>query len=177
MYKRQDPDTTKIRNKLGLALPTELTGEYVLEAVIGPAEQERREANMQQVCFACHSESWVQAKFKRIARVIEATNKRTLTATRLLLDACKKELAKGSGQKDSLFNEAIERMWLECWLFYANSIRFSAAMSGADYGVFAKGRYHLSTLIRKMKDYLGFLSCFRKQKSSRSEGSVLRADR
>ena len=43
------------------------------------------------------------------------------------------------------------------WLFYANSTRFASAMGGADYGVFANGRYHLSTNLQEMADWLKFL--------------------
>jgi len=59
-------------------------------------------------------------------------------------------------QKDSLFNEAIEKKWAEQWLFYANSTRFASAMSGADYGVFAEGRWNLSKNIQEMLDWLSF---------------------
>ena len=31
------------------------------------------------------------------------------------------------------------------WLFYANSTRFASAMSGADYGVYANGRFFLAS--------------------------------
>jgi len=158
----KDPDTTKIRNKAGLPLPAELTGEPVAEALIDLKEQEEREAAMQQVCMACHSESWVTGKFERIAKTVEATNKRTQVATKLLLETYRRGLAKGPAQGDSLFNEAIERMWVECWLFYANSIRFSAAMAGADYGAFANGRWYLGHAIRAMEDYLRFLRAAKK---------------
>jgi hypothetical protein len=45
-------------------------------------------------------------------------------------------------------------MWVEQWLFYANSTRFASAMSGADYGVFANGRWYLSKNIRAMHEWL-----------------------
>ena len=59
-------------------------------------------------------------------------------------------------QNDSLFNEAIEKKWVEQWLFYANSTRFASAMAGADYGVFANGRWHLSKNLQEMMDWLEF---------------------
>ena len=58
--------------------------------------------------------------------------------------------------KDSLFNEAIEKKWTEQWLFYANSTRFAAAMSGADYGVFANGRWAMAKNLQEMLDWLKF---------------------
>jgi len=45
-------------------------------------------------------------------------------------------------------------MWVEEWLFFANSTRFASAMSGADYGVFANGRWYLSKNIRGMQEWL-----------------------
>jgi hydroxylamine dehydrogenase len=59
-------------------------------------------------------------------------------------------------QGDSIFNEAIEKMWVEQWLFFANSTRFASAMAGADYGVFANGRWYLGKNIQQMKDWLEF---------------------
>jgi hydroxylamine dehydrogenase len=60
-------------------------------------------------------------------------------------------------QKDSPFNEYIEKKWVEQWLFYANSTRFASAMAGADYGVFAEGRWYLSKNIQEMLDHLKIL--------------------
>jgi len=45
-----------------------------------------------------------------------------------------------------VLDEHIERMWLEAWLFYANSIRYGAAMAGLDYTTFKLGWYKLSDL-------------------------------
>ncbi|GAB6886957.1 hypothetical protein JCM13304A_04550 [Desulfothermus okinawensis JCM 13304] len=51
----------------------------------------------------------------------------------------------GLNKNKSIFDEPMEKKWTELWLFYANSIRFSAAMSGGgDYGVFANGRFQLN---------------------------------
>ena len=80
----------------------------------------------------------------------------TLTATRILLSAWEKGAAKGIAQKDSIFNEAIERKWTEQWLFYANSTRLASAMAGADYGVFANGRWYISKNVHEMLDWLHF---------------------
>lgn len=43
------------------------------------------------------------------------------------------------------------------WLFYANSTRYASVMGGADYGVFANGRYQLSANLRELLDYVGVL--------------------
>lgn len=81
----------------------------------------------------------------------------TLAATQIVLSAWEQKLAKGLAENDSIFNEAIERKWVNQWLFYANSTRFASAMAGADYGVFAHGRYYLSYNLQEMEDWLEFL--------------------
>ena len=90
---------------------------------------------MQKVCLSCHSQTWVEGHFERFENTIKKTNEMTLAATNVLLSAWKKGAA---SQKDGLFNEAIEKMWVEQWLFYANSTRFSSAMAGADYRAYLR---------------------------------------
>jgi hypothetical protein len=150
----KSPDTTIIKNKAGLPLPTELTGEPVSQYLIDVKEQEKRNAAMQKICLSCHSEGWVKGQFARFENTLKTTNEMTLTATKILLTAWEKGLAKGLAQKDSPFNEAIEKKWVEQWLFYANSTRYASAMAGADYGVFANGRWYLSKNIQEMMDWL-----------------------
>jgi hydroxylamine dehydrogenase len=152
----RSPDTTIIRNKAGLPLPTELTGEPVMEYLIDEKEQKARRGRMEQVCLSCHSLSWVEGHFERYENTIKKTNDMTLTATKVLLAAWEKGAAKGLSEKDSIFNEAIEKKWVEQWLFYANSTRYSSAMIGADYGVFANGRWYMSKNIQEMVDWLHF---------------------
>ncbi len=152
----KSPDTTLIKNKMGLPLPTELTGEPVSQYLIDPQEQEKRNAAMQKVCLSCHSEQWVQGQFARFENTLKTSNEMTLAATKILLTAWEKGAARGPAQKDSVFNEAIEKMWVEQWLFFANSTRFASAMAGADYGVFANGRWYMSKNIQQMLDWLEF---------------------
>jgi hydroxylamine dehydrogenase len=68
--------------------------------------------------------------------------------------AWKESFAKGLAKKANPFDEAIEKMWVEQWLFYANTTRLASAMVGADYGVFADGRWYLSKNIQDMFDWL-----------------------
>ena len=65
-----DPDTTIIRNKGGLPLPTELTGEPASEYLISPQEQKKRLATMEQVCSGCHSQQWIRAHFERFDNTV-----------------------------------------------------------------------------------------------------------
>jgi len=150
----RSPDTTIIRNKAGLPLPTELTGEPVEEYLIDEREQDKRRTMMQKVCLSCHSQGWVDGQFSRFENTIEVTNEMTLAATKVLLSAWEKGTAKGLAHNDSIFNEAIEKKWVEQWLFFANSTRYASAMAGADYGVFANGRWYLSKNIQEMVDWL-----------------------
>jgi hydroxylamine dehydrogenase len=150
----RSPDTTVIKNKAGIPLPTELTGEPVAEFLIDAKEQGVRANAMQLVCLGCHAEQWVKGHWARFENTIQTSNTATLTSTRLLLTAWEKGLARGPAQNDSIFNEAIERKWAEQWLFYGNAIRFSAAMVGADYGVFDQGRWFMSRNILDMQDWI-----------------------
>ena len=148
------PDTTMIRNKAGLPLPTELTGEPAALHLIDAREQKERTAKMKKICSGCHGENLVDGHFARFEETIRTTNEMTLTATKILLAAREKGVARGLAQNDSIFNEPIEKMWVEEWLFFANSTRFASAMAGADYGVFANGRWYLSKNIRGMQEWL-----------------------
>ena len=103
--------------------------------------------------MACHTSSWVESHFTKFHNTIKTTNEQTLEATKILLEAWEKGVANAS----CIFDEAIEKMWVEQWLFYANSVRFASAMGGADYGVFEKGRWYLNKNIQNMKDWLFFL--------------------
>lgn len=143
-------DTTIIRNAAGQTLPTELTGEPAAAFLISEKEQALRLERMQKTCLGCHSSGWVAGHFNRFEESLKTTDAMTLAATNVLMSAWKKGLAKGLDKGDSLFNDSIEKMWVEQWLFYANSIRFASAMAGADYGVFANGRWYLSKNLRDM---------------------------
>ncbi len=150
------PDTTIIRNKMGLPLPTELTGEPASAFLIDSKEQEKRRAGMKKICMGCHSRNWVEGHFTRYENTIKTTNASTLTATKIMLEAWEKGAARGLAQKDSIFNEALEKKWVEHWLFYANTTRYASAMGGADYGAFAHGRWYMSKNIQEMLDWLEF---------------------
>jgi hypothetical protein len=150
----KSPDTTGIVNRGGLPLPTELSGEPVERFLVDAAEQQRRRATLQTVCKSCHSTAWTEGHFARLDTAVRSTNAQTLTATKILLRAWAIGAARGPAQKDSPFNEPIERRWVQQWLFYANSTRFAAAMSGADYGAFEKGRWDLSRNLREMQEWL-----------------------
>jgi hypothetical protein len=150
-------DTTPIVNAAGLNLPTELDGRPVSEFLIDAEEMAVRQERMEAVCLGCHSRQWVDGHFQRLDRSIETTNHMTLQATKMLSQAWDEGLAAGIPQGANPFDEAIELKWVEQWLFYGNSIRFATAMGGADYGVFANGRWSQNKNLQEMHDYLTLL--------------------
>jgi hypothetical protein len=115
-------DTTIIKSKDGLPLPTALDGTPAGQYLIDEKEQEKRN--------------------------------QTLVTTQILQKAWDKGAAQGPGKGANPFDEAIERLWTESWLFYANSVRFASAMGGADYGVFAQGRWYLNRSAHQMMEML-----------------------
>lgn len=138
----------------GIPLPTELTGKAVTEYLIDDDEQAERLLRMKKVCLSCHSSRWTDNHFASLDRAVETTNRMTLTATHILMKSWEKGLAEGIPRGSGIFDEEIEKMWVEQWLFYANSIRFASAMAGTDYGVFANGRWYLSRNIQEMLEWL-----------------------
>ena len=157
----KSPDTSIIRNKDGQPLPTSFDGGRAAEFLISPEEMSARKAALQKVCRGCHAQNWVDGHWARFEASLSTTDKMTLAATKLLETAWKQRLADPSNP----FDEAVERLWVEQWLFYGNSTRFASAMMGADYGVFANGRWFMSKNIRDIVDKIG---CLRLQRSNRA---------
>jgi hypothetical protein len=152
----KSPNTAIIRNKAGLPMPTELTGEPASEYLIDAEEMAVRQGRMRNICLSCHSTQWVDNQFTRFENTIRTTDEMTLTATKIVSTAWEKGAAKGLPQGANLFDEAIEKKWVEQWLFYANAARYASAMAGADYGTYANGRWYLSKNIQEMHDWLEF---------------------
>ncbi len=150
----KSPDTSVIKNKAGLPLPTDLNGDPASEYLINHNQQEERRQVLQQVCLGCHSQQWVDGHWARFENTIKTTNESAVTATNLILQAWDKGVAKGLAHNDSIFNEAIEKKWMEQWLFFANSTRMSSAMLGTDLGVFDNGRWYMAKNIQEIYDWL-----------------------
>lgn len=147
-------DTTPIRSADGLSLPTALSGAPASAFLIDADEQARRRGAMKAVCAACHATSWTDGHFAKLDRAVTTSNAMVRTATDLVREAWDKGLATGPAGGGSAFDEPVEILWTEGWLFHANSVRFSSAMGGADYGVFASGRFHLARTVRDMAEWL-----------------------
>ncbi len=151
----REPDTTVIRNKDGLPLPTDFGGGLAAAHLIDAKEMEQRRRTLQAMCRACHGSSWVEGQWARFENTLRETNAKTLAATRILAEAWAAGYAVGPAKGGSPFDEAVERRWADTWLIYANTIRFASAMGGGgDYGVFADGRYELNKAVMDLHDWL-----------------------
>lgn len=144
-------NTTIIRNRDGLPLPTTFGGEPAAVFLIDRAEQDRRLSVMKKVCGGCHSTDWVEGHFVKLDSTIRETDAMTAAATRLMAAAWEK----GIEDKANPFDETIEKMWVRQWLFYSNSIRYASAMTGApDYTSFKNGWWSLTENLQQMKDWI-----------------------
>ncbi len=151
----KSPDVSIIRNRDNQPLPTDLSGGEASAYLIDEAEQKRRTASMQTTCLGCHSQSWVNGYWKRYNHVIRDTDQTVKVLTEMMQEAWQKGYAKGFDQGKNPFDEMIERKWSNGWLFYGNTVRFSAAMAGGgDYSVFANGFYRLSETVFEMHQWL-----------------------
>jgi hypothetical protein len=105
--------------------------------------------------------AWIDGHFTKLSNTIEETNAMTYTATQLVMEAWKR----GVEDKKNPFDETIEQLWLRHWLFYANSIRYASAMTGApDYAAFKNGWWELMFNLNAMKDALDYKTMLRKSR-------------
>jgi hypothetical protein len=151
----KEADTTIIRNRDGLPLPTDFGGGFADRYLLNETGRDKHRREMQAACLTCHDRSWVDGHWKRFENSIEETNAAILASTEIMGEIWGLGYAKGVDKGNNPFDEFIEKTWSDGWLFYANSIRFASSMAGGgDYGVFAEGRYYLSKNIREMMDWL-----------------------
>jgi len=148
-------DTSRLRNKEGLPLPATFNGEVAKEGLIDEKDQEKRKKMMSGICHQCHSTSWTNQHFSKLQNTIKEVDQMVLASTLLLLEAWKQGLAEGVPQGKNPFDEAIEQIWVRQWLFYANSIKYASAMTGApDYATFKHGWWNLSETLQHMKELI-----------------------
>jgi hydroxylamine dehydrogenase len=146
------PDTTVIRNKDGLPLPTDFAGRFASDYLIDESTQAARRQTMQATCLNCHDTATIRSHWQRLENTIQKTNAHTRVATSILEEAWKSGLADPS---ENPFDEVIEKKWTDIWQFYANTIRFASAMGGGgDYTVYAGGYYQLSQTLMEMNAWL-----------------------
>lgn len=148
-------DTSVLKNKDGLPLPTAFTGEVAKEGLIDEKEQKKRKSVMSGLCIQCHATSWTSNHFAKLENTIKEVDSMSLASTLLLVESWKHNLAEGLPQGKNPFDEAIEQMWIRQWLFYANSVKYASAMTGApDYATFKNGWWNLTENLQQMKDWI-----------------------
>lgn len=140
--------THMIVNADGLPLATSFDGRPAAEYLIDGKEAEQRRQTLISVCRACHGTSWAQGHFQQLEAVIADTDAAVLAATRMMQYAWENGLADNKHP----FDEALEKKWVAQWLFYANSVRYAAAMSGPDYAAFKNGWWHLTDTLQQMRE-------------------------
>ncbi len=143
--------THTIKNADGLPLPTSFSNQAASEYLIDKNEVKVRKDKMKRTCKSCHSTDWVNNHFEEFDKTNAETNQMILTSTKLMQKAWDLGLADNKNP----FDEEIEIIWTEQWVFYANSIRYASAMTGAyDYAAFKNGWWELSKGLQKMKDWI-----------------------
>lgn len=147
----KEGDTTIIRNRDGLPLPTTFSGEPASQFLISPDEQKKRQAVMEAVCHSCHNRDWVEGHFRKFENTLSESNKMIGEATKIISEAWDS----GVADKTNPFDEGIEQDWVKEWLFYANSTTYASAMTGApDYASFKYGWWEMTNNLRHMKEAL-----------------------
>jgi len=148
-------DTYKIKNKDGLPLPVTFSGEPASEYLISPEEQTKRQDAMENFCKSCHGSTWVSGHFSRMDKTFVEVDKMVAAATQLMSEAWESGLADNSNP----FDESIEHKWIKQWLFYASSVRYASAMTGApDYAAFKNGWWNLTTNLQEMQSLVALKS-------------------
>ncbi len=145
--------TYEIKNKDGLPLPVTFGGVPAESYLISAEEQAARKNDMIKICTSCHGTTWADSWFEKMDNTIKETDQMTAAATNLLSEAWKENLA----DQTNPFDETIEKMWIRQWLFYANSVRYSSAMSGPDYAAFKNGWWYLTENLTQMHTMLKVL--------------------
>jgi hypothetical protein len=153
-----------IKNSDGLPLPTTFTGLPASEFLINSTEQEKRLRSMKSVCNGCHNMDWINGHFAKLASTVQETDAMTQAATKLMLEAWNT----GIEDKSNPFDEPIEQRWTMQWLFFANSVRYASAMTGApDYASFKHGWWDMTNDLAEMKEMIELKSAVQKMKTAK----------
>jgi hydroxylamine dehydrogenase len=140
--------TYLIKNSDELPLPTTFTGAMASKYLLNNEEQLQRQTIMKKVCRSCHGTDWINGHFVQLDSTIIESDQMVLAATKLMQDGWNSGIADPANP----FDEGLERKWMQQWLFYANSLRYSAAMGGPDYAAFKYGWWDLTKNVQDMKD-------------------------
>jgi hydroxylamine dehydrogenase len=152
--------TPIIKNADNLPLPTTFSGDLASDYLIDKTEQAQRKNRMSAVCRSCHGTDWVNGHFVQLDTTIDEADKMVFAATQLM----QKGWELGLADTKNPFDESLERKWVSQWLFYANSLRYSAAMGGPDYAAFKYGWWDLTKNVQEMKTAIELKSARGKNK-------------
>lgn len=143
----KDGRTYLIKNQDGLPLPTTFSGKLADGYLIEKNEQDLRRTKMEQICTSCHSTLWTRGFFDKLNETTAEADKMVLAATTLLEEAWEK----GIIDNKNPFDEHLEHIWIEQWLFNANSLRYASAMSGPDFAGFKYGWWKLMKTLQELR--------------------------
>lgn len=147
-----EADTSIIRNKDGLPLPTAFDGTPASTFLIDAKERDARKQSMTGVCSGCHTSAWTDGFWQRFEHTIETSNQATRVAMQLLEKSWEQKKSKSFQEGGGLLDDRYKILWSDVWLLHSNHIRFASAMAGGgDYGVFAEGRYQLMQRLRDLE--------------------------
>jgi len=154
IYTHPQPKTGKtfeIINKDKLPLPATFNNEIAKEYLIDSLEINKRKELMASICNNCHSSTWTKNHFAKFDITNYETDNLIKTSTKLMQKIWDKKIQNNKNP----FDETIEQEWIKGWLFYANSIRYSVAMTGSyDYASFKNGWWNLTNNIGLLKEKL-----------------------
>jgi hypothetical protein len=151
IYSHPQPRSGKtylLKNRDGLPLPTTFTGEPASTFLIDREEQAKRQDQMQKICQSCHSGSFIKGHFADFDASVQEADEMVKTATLFLSRAWDMKLA----DKANPFDEPLEQKWVRQWLFYANSVRFGAAMMGHGQATFREGWWDLTANLAELAE-------------------------
>ncbi len=145
------PNTSFIRNQDGQPLPITFKGEPADRFLISANEQLSRKSNMKNLCLACHSTQWVLNHFNHSEKIISYVDEAVKAGTELIQQSWKA----GEASPANPFDEPLETLWLEQWLYCANSIRYASAMAGTPDYVNSKNSWpELTKSLQLLQKYI-----------------------
>lgn len=157
-------DTSVIRNKDNMPLPTTFAGLPASEFLINSTEQDKRRSSMKAVCNGCHNMDWINNHFAKLASTVQETDAMTQAATNIMVEAW----SNGIADRSNPFDEPIEQRWTKQWLFFANSVRYASAMTGApDYASFKHGWWDMTNNLAEMKEMIELRSAVQRKKTAK----------
>jgi hypothetical protein len=119
---------------------------------------------MKAVCNGCHNMDWINGHFEKLASTVRETDAMTQAATNLMEEAWSNGLA----DRSNPFDEPLEQHWTRQWLFFANSVRYASAMTGApDYAAFKHGWWDMTNNLAEMKEMIELRSSAKGMKTTK----------